>query len=138
MPHLSLSRLLAAALAVAALAAPSALAQPAPYAAHHAGLPQAHPAAAAQDRRSPDAKDRADRPSDLRSAAQATKGPKPAGPPTWPVNPRPITAGQPASDTGNGGSSLPLVLVIIGGAAAALLAGVRLVRPRLHASRVRA
>jgi hypothetical protein len=153
MPHRSLSRLLAASLSVAAVAAPSALAQPA------ADWPSqvAKPPALSQDQRSPDAKDAAtvnargtdvsapDQ-QDRRDAAGIQKSPhagtteprtRQAGPPTWPARPTPIAAGQSAPTDGNGDGPMPVILLIIAAVGIAMLAGMRFVRPRTRAARAR-
>jgi hypothetical protein len=147
--------LLAASLAVAVVAAPSALARP-------ISDPPAAPAkspAASQDRRTPDGIDRAQAAvqargtnvaapdqQDRRVASHAptsslagttSKKPLP-GPPTWPVDPKPITAAQPAPvDGGGGGSPVLPAALILAGACVAMFAGMRFVRPRLRATRAR-
>jgi hypothetical protein len=146
--------LLAASLAVAVVAAPSALARP-------ISDPPAAPAkspAASQDRPTPDSIYRAPAAVNVRGtnvaapdqqdrrvasqargsslAATTSKKPLP-GPPTWPVHPKPITAAQPAPVDGGGGSPVLPAALILAGACVALFAGMRLVRPRLRATRAR-
>jgi hypothetical protein len=116
-----LSRLIAVALAVAAVAAPSALAMPT------IDLPTApsKTPAASQDLRSPDATD-----------PMVHAGRTAAVAPTWPADPKPITASQPSStDNGGGSSVLPVALAILAAACLAMFAGRRLMRPRLRPSR---
>jgi hypothetical protein len=145
-----LSSLVAAALAVAAVAAPSALARPivdSPAAPSKSTV-------ASQDRRSPDAKDRAESAVQARGTnvaapdQQVHSGPfsrvpessslagrTSAGPPTWPADPKPITASQPTPADDGGGNVLPAALLILAAACVAMFAGMRFVRPRLRASR---
>src|SRR5215207_8076439 len=130
-----LSSLIAVSLAVTVVAAPSALARPTadPPAA------SAKSQAASQDRRSPDAKDRAQTAIQARGTdvaapdQQVHRGPfsrvpessslagrTSAGPPTWPADPKPITASQPTAADGGGGSAVPGTLLIVAGACLAL------------------
>jgi hypothetical protein len=138
MPRISPTRVLAATLAAAALSAPTAFAIPAsdppgPNATNARGT----------DVAAPDQQSRRDWRSGagVSSLAATTTGandnPRP-GPPTWPVDPQPITAGQPPSDDdGGAGAPAPIAVMVLVGAGLALLAGVRLARPRLRAARVR-
>jgi hypothetical protein len=113
---MSFTRILVAALAAAALAAPAAHAVPADY-------PDGHPqpqAQTKQDLRSPDAREGV-RPDTVGGITQT-----PVGQPTWPANPKPIvTVADEAPDTGGGGIDWPVVgigmaggLLAAGGAAA--------------------
>ena len=142
---------LAASLAVAVVAAPSALARP-------ISDPPVAPAkspAQSQDRRAPDSVDRGHAAVQARgtnvaapdqqvhsgpfsnvrgsSLAATAKQPLP-GPPTWPVNPEPITASQPAPVDGGDGSPVLPAALILAGACLALFAGVKFVRPRMRAT----
>ena len=146
--------LLAASLALAAVAAPSALARP-------ISDPPVAPAekttvVASQDRRAPDSIDRGQAAIQARgtdvaapdqqathggpfsygrgsSLAATAKHPLP-GPPTWPVNPEPITSSQPAPVDDGGGTPVLGAALILAGACLALFAGMRYVRPRMRAT----
>ena len=128
---MSIARTFAAALAVTALAVPAAQARPADM---HASVAQAAAKAQQQDLRSPDTIDAADaiKAAQLRrhAAAAAVNAPgatavdsatRPAprtvaGPPTWPVNPQPITPVHAAKVVDGGGvDGTPIVLGIVGG-----------------------
>jgi hypothetical protein len=138
-PRKTLSRLVVATTATAAIAVPAAVAKPIvdpPARAH-----------AAQDLRSPDAADpsrapaRAHPAQDLRSPDAADPSRAPArvlpGPPTWPVNPQPIApaARAVAGDDDDGiGWQVP-VLAIAG--AGIVFAGVGVTRVRIRAARPR-
>ena len=145
--------LLAASLAVAVVAAPSALARPI----HDPPLPPTEARAQSQECRAPDSIERGQAAIQARgtdvaapdqqvvhsgpfssnrgsSLAATAKNPLP-GPPTWPVDPKPITAAQPAPvDDGGGTPVLPAAL-ILAGACLAMFAGMRFVRPRMRATR---
>ena len=117
-------RSLAAALAILAVAAPSALAQPADM---HAG--PAQPATPAQDLRSPDTRDAATRPAnasqqDLRhlraGAATTTRAPLP-GPPSWPAHPQPISPPSTAAQQPDDG--IDTATIALGIAASLLTVG---------------
>ena len=147
--------LLAASLAIAVVAAPSALARP-------ISDPPVAPAkktttvVVSQDRRAPDSIDRgqaainapgtnvAAQDQQVRhtgpfsngrgtSLAATAKQPLP-GPPTWPVDPQPITASQPAPVDDGGSSPVLPAALILAGACLALFAGMRYVRPRMRAT----
>jgi hypothetical protein len=111
---MSITRTLAAALAIGALAVPAAQAQPADI---HSPLARA--AAEAhnkQDLRSADARDAAQRP---RSADASGTQP---GAPTWPAHPQPITP-APAAEVTDGGNGNGINWTTIGlGIAGSLLA----------------
>ena len=118
---MSIARTLVAALAVTALAVPAAQAQPADM---HASTAQAAAKAQQQpkqDLRSPDARDATVKPPHSgptvnglgTTAVDSASQLPPAGQPTWPVNPQPITApAQPATD--DDGSPVPVIPVIAG------------------------
>jgi hypothetical protein len=122
----SLSSLAAVPLLVAAIAAPAAVGQPIDM--HSSTV---HKPAAQQDLRMEGSKDTSRAPvakQDLRmeGSKDTSRAPElPAGVPTWPVNPRPLTpvAQQPAADgIGDGdGIDWPVSILAIGGAL--LLAG---------------
>jgi hypothetical protein len=107
---MTIRRTLLATLAAAALIAPAAQARPADM---HASTAEAAAAKAqtqaqtTQDLRSPDARDAGQH---LRGASQLP----PAGQPTWPANPAPLTpqAQQPATD--NDGSPVPVIPLVAG------------------------
>lgn len=122
---MSIARTLVAALAVTALAAPAAQARPVDM---HASVAEANAKAQQrQDRRSPDSIDA----SRLRGhGAAAVNAPgataldsatRPAprtqlGPPTWPVNPQPITPAHAVKVVDDGGADwAPIALGIVGG-----------------------
>ena len=118
---MTVRRTLLAALAAAALIAPAAQAQPADM---HASTAQAAAKAQQQpkqDLRSPDARDATVKPPHSgptvnglgTTAVDSASQLPPAGQPTWPVNPQPITApAQPATD--DDGSPVPVIPVIAG------------------------
>src|SRR4051794_29823407 len=130
---MSITRTLAAALAIGALVAPAAQAQPADMHQHLART--SAQAQNRQDMRSPDAQDAARHPRDAGSAARGAL----PGPPTWPAHPQAI-APAPAVETtdGSGVDWTPIML----GVAASLLAMAGLVAlnsrrmRRLHRPRV--
>ena len=174
--------LLAASLAVAVVAAPSALARPI---SDPPVAPAESPPAQSQERRSPDSIDRSQaavqsrgtdvpaqshdrrapdsidrgqaavqaRGTDVAapdqqvvhsgpfssnrgsSLAATAKNPLP-GPPTWPVDPKPITAAQPAPVDDGGGTPVLGAALILAGTCLALFAGMRYVRPRMRNPRV--
>jgi hypothetical protein len=113
----SIIRTATTAIAIVALAAPTALARPTdtPPAVAKATAAAKHK----QDARSPDATDAAtrpmvDRPSN--SAADSATRPPLAGPPTWPVNPQPIAPAHGAKVVDDGGVDwAPIALGIVGG-----------------------
>ena len=123
----TLSRLLIASLAAAAVAAPAAVAQPI----DPQGSTSTSPKSAQQDLRSEAAADASSAPSyaryvqDLRSEAAADPSRAPSypryiqGPPTWPVHPQPISSAPAtvadAGDGGDGGIDLPVALIGIAG-----------------------
>ena len=96
-------RILVALLAVVALAAPAAQAQPTDL--HPAKAPQ-------QDLRSPDAVDAA-------TQRNAATPPLP-GPPTWPSNPQPISTPAATSDDAGGIEAPTIALGIVGSLLAVL------------------
>jgi len=107
----TMSRLLIASLAAAAVAAPTAVAQPTDPAQldMHAST-VTKPKSAQQDLRTEAAADT--------SRAPAYPGSVP-GPPTWPMHPQPIPSAQApvadGGDGGNGGVDLPVALLSIAG-----------------------
>ncbi len=117
---MTIRRTLLAALAATALIAPAAQAQPADM---HASTAQAAAKArqqAKQDLRSPDARDAS---VTLHRSGHAVNAPgataadsasqlPPAGQPTWPVNPAPITA--PAQKPVDDGSPFPVIPLVAG------------------------
>ena len=121
----TLSRLLIASLAAAAVAAPAAVAQPI----DPQGTTSSSPQSAQQDLRSEAAADpsRASQSAqqDLRTEATADPSRAPSypryvqGPPTWPMHPQPISpAPAHVADAGggdNGGIDLPVALISIAG-----------------------
>ena len=131
---MSIARTLVAALAVTALAVPAAQARPADM---HSSVAQATAKAQQQqDRRSPDTIDAAE----LRGhGAAAVNAPgatavesatRPA-PPTWPVNPQPLTPVHPVKVVDNGGLDwAPIALGIVGGLLAVGAAAVLTTRRR--------
>jgi hypothetical protein len=114
---------LAAALAIAALGAPAAQAQPPDM---HASTAQA--LAAQQDLRSPDARDAALHPRPVHEARQT-----PPGMPTWPAHPKPLAPPHQvkAGDSGSGVDWAPIAIgggitvVLIGGLGAVSMRRVR-------------
>jgi hypothetical protein len=123
---MTISRMLAAALAIAAIAVPAtAQAQPADL--HDALAQPAAPAQSTQDLRSPDARD---------AGRHISRTAQPQAP-TWPVDPKPVTstpAAQPA-DTSNGGVDWTIVLIGIAGVLIAV-GGVALVVNHRHSPRL--
>jgi hypothetical protein len=104
----SIIRTITTAIAIAALAAPTALASPAdtsPAVAKAAAAAAQHK----QDVRSPDAVDAATRP-------------PLAGPPTWPVNPQPITS-APTAKVADGGNGVAWATIGLGIAGSLLAIG---------------
>ena len=115
------TRILAAALAIAALAAPAAQAKPSPPDMHASTAVAAAQALDKQDLRSPDARDATVKPPHSgptvnglgTTAVDSASQLPPAGQPTWPVNPQPITApAQPATD--DDGSPVPVIPLVAG------------------------
>jgi hypothetical protein len=149
---MSIARTLAATLAVTALAVPAAQARPADI---HAPLVKEAPKAQQQyrDLRMPDTIDAADaiNAAKLRGhAAAAVNAPgatavgsasRPAprtlaGPPTWPVNPQPITPVHAAKVVDDGGVDwTPIVLGIVGGLLA--VCGIVVLTTRRRTQRLR-
>ena len=137
---MSIARTLIAALAVTALAVPAAQAQPADM---HASFAQAAAKSQQQqDLRSPDAIDAAR----LRGhAAAAVNAPgataadsatRPA-PPTWPVNPPPITPAHTVKAVDDGGIDwMPITLGILGGVLAVGAVVLTTRRRRTHGVRL--
>jgi hypothetical protein len=117
-------RTLTAALAAAALVAPAAQAQGADHVVARADAHQS----AKQDMRSPDARDAAEqRYGRVAVPAYATVADPPsrlpAGQPTWPVNPTPISAAR-ADEPSNGGDAWPVPVLPIAGFALAVIIAV--------------
>jgi MYXO-CTERM domain-containing protein len=134
---MSIARTLVAALAVTALAVPAAQARPADI--HSSFAEAAAKAQQKQDLRSPDGIDAsqlrghgAAKPVNAPGATAVDSATRPAppvsvGPPTWPVNPKPIPQTHPVNVVDDDGTDwTPIVLGIVGGllavGAAALLA----------------
>jgi hypothetical protein len=113
---MSITRTLAAALAIGALAVPAAQAQPADM---HASVAQAAAKAQnKQDLRSADARDAAQHPRGATAVESTTQ----AGPPTWPAHPQPLTP-APAAEVTDGGTGNGINWTTIGlGIAGSLLA----------------
>jgi len=152
---MSIARTLAATLAVTALAVPAAQARPADIHAYmHASAPQTtQKAQQYRDLRMPDTIDAADaiNAAKLRGhGAAAVNAPgatavgsasRPAphtlpGPPTWPVNPQPITPAHAAKVVDDGGVDwTPIVLGIVGGLLA--VGGIVLLTTRRRTQRLR-
>ena len=122
---MSIARTLVAALAVTALAVPAAQARPADM---HASVAEAAAKAQQQqDLRSPDGIDAAQLRGhgaaavNARGATAVDSATRPAprtqaGPPTWPVNPQPITPAHTVKVVDEGGDDwTPIVLGILGG-----------------------
>jgi hypothetical protein len=113
---MSITRILVAALAVAALAAPAAQAVPADY-------PDGHPQAqaqAGQDLRSPDAREPVDAIT------------RPVGQPTWPMSPQPIVSvADDAPAPGGGPDWLAIGTGVAGGLLAAACIALIVTRPRI-------
>jgi hypothetical protein len=119
----SIIRTATTAIAIVALAAPTALARPTdtPPAVAKATAAAKHE----QDARSPDATDAATRPMVDRpssSAADSATRPPLAGPPTWPVNPQPITS-APAAKVTDGGNGVDWTTIGLGIAGSLLAIG---------------
>jgi hypothetical protein len=153
-PFMSIARTLAATLAVTALAVPAAQARPADIHAYmHASAPQTQKAQQYRDLRMPDTIDAADaiNAAKLRghgaaavnapgaTAVGSASRPAPrtmAGPPTWPVNPQPITAAHAAKAVNDGGvDRTPIVLGIVGGLLA--VCGIVVLTTRRRTQRLR-
>jgi hypothetical protein len=134
--HRNLSRLAIASLLAAAVCAPTAAAMPID---NGGSTSKAHaPSSAAMDMHASTVHKPASASQDLRSEAAvpgsrapvspaegtkvATRAPeRPAGPPTWPANPKPITpvSAQPAADDGDGGGlEWPVAALALAGALA--------------------
>ena len=104
---MSITRTLAAALAIAALAVPAAQAQPAD---KHASVAQAAAKAQnKQDLRSADARDAAQHPRSA-TAVESTTQP---GPPTWPAHPQPLTP-APVAEVTDGGTGIDWTTIGLG------------------------
>jgi hypothetical protein len=104
---MSITRTLAAALAIGALAVPAAQAQPADI---HAPLARAAAEAQnKQDLRSADARDAAQHPRGA-AAGESTTLP---GPPTWPAHPKPLTP-APVAEAGDGGTGITWTTIGLG------------------------
>jgi uncharacterized protein YcnI len=119
---MSITRTLVAALAVMALAVPAAQARPADM---HASVAQANAKAQQQEQQRLDSPHGIDAPR-LRghAAAAAVKAPGATavdsatqpGPPTWPVNPQPISSAPTVKAVDDGGTDwMPVALGIAGG-----------------------
>jgi hypothetical protein len=113
---MSITRTLAAALAIAVLAVPAAQAQPADM---HGSVAQAAAQAQnKQDLRSADARDAAENP---RAAGHAVTAPGATavesatqpGPPTWPANPQPLTS-APVAEVTDGGTGIDWTTIGLG------------------------
>jgi hypothetical protein len=142
---MSISRKLAAALAIAAVAVPAATAQAQPADMHASVAQAAAKANERQDLRSADARDAAIHPrgpghpvNALGATAVDSASQKPLpGAPTWPVNPQPIKSAPAAEpvDTGDGVDWTTIALGIAGSLIA--VGGLALVANRRRTPRLR-